>query len=571
MLTVAVLLMFRLLPGHGEVPLMPYAVIVVACLLGGALVAVLPWAAMYERGTGMRWMYAWSVLDIVLITAGVVVTGGERSEVWLFYILTTIFFAASYPVGAQLALLAFTIASYAGALWMTGWDLGLAVLFIRAASLGLLTFMAAFLAGELMDRSKLAAEAMEESEKRANLLAIVARAAREMATLGHDDLTDVVVGAVEELGFEASNLSIVDLNAETYTVVAGHDLPDDYMHVPYPLDRGITGMAVREERTVVLADYASHPASIEWFRDEGFRAVIAAPIWDEGKLVAVLIGGTRRERSISPEDIEAFELVAAQAGRAFENVRRFEEEHRLVQRLAELDRLKAEFLTMVSHELRTPLTTIEGMGLTLERRWDDLDDAVRRDFLARMNANAKSLDELVSKLLDFSRLETGTMAVQPEAVPVAEVVAEVLKRLGHLGQNHNLAVRIEPSLHIRGDRILLDRVLDNLISNALRYTPAGTDVIVTAAHDGPKIRVTISDGGPGMDPDELARLGERFFRGGDLNSRRIPGTGLGLALVKEILRLHGSELEVTSARGRGTTFSFALIEAEKVADVERTV
>src|SRR5437660_5626359 len=109
-------------------------------------------------------------------------------------------------------------------------------------------------------------------------------------------------------------------------------------------------------------------------------------------------------RAISSPEVEAFELLSAQAGLAMENAQRFEETLRSVERLEELDRLKDDFLATASHELRTPLTVIMGSGFTLEQQWDQLDEPLRRELLQAMNKNAKSLDTLIASLLDFARL-----------------------------------------------------------------------------------------------------------------------------------------------------------------------
>src|SRR5205085_1838364 len=151
-----------------------------------------------------------------------------------------------------------------------------------------------------------------------------------------------------------------------------------------------------DHRAELLATVAVAARGIPMLREAGFAAVLAAPVWADGRLAAVLVGGTCTPRVIPAEEIEAMELLAAQAGAALVNAERFE-------RLAELDRLKQDFVSTVSHELRTPLTVIQGLGKTLQQRWDQLEDGLRLELLQRLNENGDSLSSTITSLLDFSR------------------------------------------------------------------------------------------------------------------------------------------------------------------------
>jgi signal transduction histidine kinase len=241
-----------------------------------------------------------------------------------------------------------------------------------------------------------------------------------------------------------------------------------------------------------------------------------------------------------------------------ENAERFADERRTVARLAEVDRLKGEFVSTVSHELRTPLTAILGMGLTVEQQWERMSDATRREFVARLNANAAALEEVVGTLLDFSRIDSGRLKIRPAAVRVDTLVAGVASRLAGLLDSHAVSVDVEEGLTVSGDRVLLERVVENLLSNAVKYTPAGTPIEVSARREDTVAVIAVADRGPGIAREDLRHIGDRFFRGGDPNTRKTRGTGLGLALVREILDLHGSELGVSSEPGLGSRFWFRL-------------
>src|SRR5439155_22734427 len=164
----------------------------------------------------------------------------------------------------------------------------------------------------------------------------------------------------------------------------------------------------------------------------GFRALIASPIWVDGWLAGTLLGASDVPGAVSALEAEAFELLSAQAGMAMENAQRFEETLDTVERLQELDKLKDDFLATASHEIRTPLTVILGSGVTLEQMWDDLDETTRRGLVTGVNRNARTLETLMSSLLDFTQLGAESLALKRQEFEVGELVREVAGRLGAL-------------------------------------------------------------------------------------------------------------------------------------------
>jgi signal transduction histidine kinase len=365
-----------------------------------------------------------------------------------------------------------------------------------------------------------------------------------------------VVDAVIDIGFDAANLCVFSEDGKTYRVVHGRGLPPEYAEGVHPANIGMASLVRDEGTTVVLNDYAGDPRGVPALREVGFRAVIAAPIWDQGRLTAVLVGGSRDERQVRSEEVEAFELLARQAEVAQTNVRRFEDEREMVQRLADIDQLKTNFIANVSHEFRTPLTVIQGMGKTLGSRWADMDEQTRRELLNRSNSNADSLAEMIDRLLDFSQLEAGRLEARPEDFDLGELVRQTVDRLSSLFGERQVTLEVDDGLVVLADPQLIDRVLDNLVSNAAKHTPEEAHVTVSAAAEDGAARVAVSDDGPGIPPADLEHLGERFFRGGDVVARRTRGAGLGLAFARQVVELHGQKLEIASEPGRGSTFSF---------------
>ena len=557
-MVLVVLPLLFFLPNRRAIEAVPFFTILGVAAAGAVLVWRLPWPALFARGLGVPAMYVWSALDIVLITLLHGVVGPDSVDIFVVYALTTVFFAASYPPRGQVALLAFTYLSYLTLLAVTGWPVPVGNLLARFGVLGTMTFLAGFLSRELMVQTRALHASRDESARRAGLLRTVAGAGRTMSFLDSDRVLASVVDSALALGFEAADICFYDEATQTYRVGHPRGLPREYAEGRHSASTGIMGRVLRERTTVVTHDYRADPEGLPWIRDAGFQAVIATPVWSQGRLAAVMTAGTRLRMEISDLEREAFELLAAHAGRALENAERFEAERSAVERMAELDRMKQDFLSSVSHEIRTPLTVIEGNGLTMEQHWDRLDDQTLREFLASMNANAKSLDAIVSKLLDFSRLESGRLEVHTTEVPVMVALDRVTARLSDLAARHMVMVEGDPQVAVSADPLLLDRVLENLLSNALKYTPPGTGILLSAQSSGSEVVFAVTDHGPGIPEDEVARLGERFFRGGDPNDRPAKGIGLGLALAREFLQLHGSALEVESTVGRGSRFWFRL-------------
>jgi signal transduction histidine kinase len=570
-LVLLVLAALLVLPGDPRISPVPFSIVLVLAGAGGLAVTLLPWGRLFASSWGLRCLYAWSVADIVLISLAIAVSGGGRSELFIGYALTTVFFGACYPRRTHPILLAFTFSCYLSVLAFTGWQVTFAAAFLRMAVLGILALITSFLSGELLRRAYENRDARSNAERWAALLSSVASAGRSM-TLDPQRVVGVAVEATVALGFDAAVLCGLDEEARTWRIVDSRGLPDGYLaehRSANPAAEGIVGLVLQSGSTVTAVEDTPGSQAFPLIGEAGFAALVAAPIWIGGWLAAVLVGAARRTRPNTPQEVEAFELLAAQAALALENARRYEQEHANVERLEELDRMKSDFLATVSHELRTPLTVIQGTGLTLEHTWGRLDDDTSVELLNRLNANTRTLEGIITGLLDFSRIETGRPEAHLEAIDLADQLKSTVARLGEVFGGSELALDIGPDLTVLADALLIDRIIENLLSNAFKHTPPGTPVELAAHRIGSEVIVSVRDEGPGIEEDELAHLGERFFRGGDLNTRP-KGLGLGLALVREILDLHGSTLEVESHPAHGSTFSFHLraVEADLEAETE---
>lgn len=240
--------------------------------------------------------------------------------------------------------------------------------------------------------------------------------------------------------------------------------------------------------------------------------------------------------------------------------------------LTEIRRLEAmrrDFVANVSHELKTPLTAIIGM---LETIVDDADMPadMRTRFLERVHQQARRLSSLVVDLLTLSRLETPDAARQVEACDLTRLIRETLAflREAAAAKHISLAAELaEATCLVQGDEALLRQAIDNLIDNALKYTPENGHVSVSLERTDEHARIAITDNGIGITRSDQNRIFERFYRVDKARSRHLGGTGLGLAIVKHIARIHGGDIAVASVPGSGSTFTLQLPVAADDAEV----
>jgi signal transduction histidine kinase len=228
-------------------------------------------------------------------------------------------------------------------------------------------------------------------------------------------------------------------------------------------------------------------------------------------------------------------------------------------RLAELDRLKSEFVSMVSHELRTPLGLIKGYTGTLLAQGTALDAATREEFLQVVDEETDRLTELVTNLLDMSRIEAGTLHVDLQPTRMADLLRTSADRLQTRECGRTLHLEIPERLPlVLADTRRIAQVLDNLLTNAVRYSPADTPIALAAcARDG-ELLVAVQDQGLGIAADKREQVFEKFFRVDPSDTRRFAGTGLGLAICRGIVQAHGGAIWVESEEGQGSTFTFKL-------------
>lgn len=276
-------------------------------------------------------------------------------------------------------------------------------------------------------------------------------------------------------------------------------------------------------------------------------------------LGALVIAANDTRRVMTEEQLPLAEMLAERAALAIENAKLYTDQVDARRKVEDLSRLKDEFLSIASHELRTPVTSIKGytqLAKTLIRE-NDLNTA--EEYLDIAIDQVDRMSRLILELLDVSRIETGRLEIRRESIQWSNFVRDVVHR-------HHTAVSArrfhldvaESSAAVEGDRDRLEQVLGNLLENAVKYSPEGSDISVAVESRGDAFVTSVRDSGIGIPADELAQVFERFHRGRQVSSTNYGGLGLGLYITKQIVERHNGQIWVESKEGSGTTFYFSL-------------
>ncbi len=228
---------------------------------------------------------------------------------------------------------------------------------------------------------------------------------------------------------------------------------------------------------------------------------------------------------------------------------------------AELDRMKTEFVSVVSHELRTPLTAIRGSLQLLLADPDAVTDPENRSLLQAALNSCERLVRIVSDILDISKIEAGRLILRPKRLSLGDVVQQSIDSVRQVAAQASVTLVDEVPRDlppVTGDADRLTQAVINLLSNAVKYAPPRSAVTVTGRDDGDFVALSVTDRGPGIAPEDIDRLFQKFQRLESLAARGVSGTGLGLVITKAIVEQHGGRIQVESAIGRGSTFSIIL-------------
>jgi signal transduction histidine kinase len=256
-------------------------------------------------------------------------------------------------------------------------------------------------------------------------------------------------------------------------------------------------------------------------------------------------------RALGQPQLAALSAASDLIAVATYNVELFEREQASVRRLRELDQLKDAFLSTISHELRTPLTAISGFIRLLRDRWDQLREEQRKEFLERVHGNTLSLGLLVDDLLDFARLERQALNAPPTPMSLDQQVGKTLAQLAPVLGNREIVSELEP-VRALANAGALERVLANLLTNAAKFSPPDSRIVVSVRSQGDRATLEVADHGSGIADEDRERVFARFYRGESDAARGTRGAGIGLSVVRELVHQMGGSVAALPNAPRGT-------------------
>lgn len=413
---------------------------------------------------------------------------------------------------------------------------------------------------QLSGESRRRQGAQAQAARRAELLNVVATTSLASHGLNSDEVIAAVVHGALGLGVQAAVVFEPDLQADVYRCREAVGLPAAVVEEVCPLDgTDAVGATVRSGRPVITVAGDRNVTLPSSLAEAGFTSLWAVPVFVEDEVAAVLCVLDERRRRPDEGESVTLGILADRVGDALAHDRRVAVQRQAIVRLREAERLKDDFVSTVSHELRTPATVIKAANELLFTRWEQLPAETRDQLRARIDAHADQLASLLDSLLAYRDLDAGRMQPDLTPVDVADLLGAVRRRAEARDEAETRPVAWQvDDVTVVADPDGIRRVVSILVDNALTHTPAGTRLTVAARRRDGQVRVTVSDNGPGIDPDQLAALRRPFTRHGDVLTRDTRGLGLGLAIAELILHAHGRQLHIDSRPGEGTRCSFEL-------------
>ncbi len=223
----------------------------------------------------------------------------------------------------------------------------------------------------------------------------------------------------------------------------------------------------------------------------------------------------------------------------------------------EIERRKDDFLSIASHELKTPLTTVKGYIQMMSRFMPGDANDKFKDIVAKTGKHVDRLNDLISELLDVTRIQSGNITLHKELFDFDRVLHETVDGIQAGTQTHRITVQGKTGMHIKADESHIVQVISNLLSNAIKYSPNANDVLVYLSVVSDYLKVSITDRGMGINSEDQKKIFDRFYRVGEIQ-QRFPGMGIGLYVCDQIIKNHGGSLWVNSEEGKGSTFNFTL-------------
>jgi signal transduction histidine kinase len=389
------------------------------------------------------------------------------------------------------------------------------------------------------------------------------------STLDVETVLNMIVSRASQLaGADRCSVYEYDEAADQFELRATDPYDPEYVEAlraaPLRKSEGLMGRAARTREPMQIPDITEPGAYESSIRDTmirfGYRALLSVPLLREHEIIGSLSFNRKAAGEFPPELVEVLKTFATQSVLAIQNARLFREIADKSVQLEAASRHKSEFLANMSHELRTPLNAIIGFSEVLsEEMFGEINDK-QAEYLRDILESGRHLLSLINDILDLSKVEAGRMELEPADFDLPGAIGNALILVRERASRHGiiLASAIDERVgSIHGDERKVKQVLLNLLSNALKFTPEGGRIDISAARRDGLVEVSVSDTGIGIAPEDQDAVFQEFRQVGD-SEKKGEGTGLGLALARKFIELHGGDIRVKSHLGMGSTFTFTL-------------
>jgi PAS domain S-box-containing protein len=381
-----------------------------------------------------------------------------------------------------------------------------------------------------------------------------------LARLSLDDLLRDMLARIRDLlATDSAAVLLLTEDGQSLSVRATIGWEDAATDQCVPVGQGVAGSIAANRVPLVVEDLSAVEAPDLILRRNAC-SLIGAPLIVEGRLIGVIQAYTTRTRRFTNDDVRLLQLAADRVALAVEHARLYEVEQQARRQAEEANRMKDEFLALVSHELRSPLNAILGYAALM--RYGGLDAQKIKHAVEVIEHSGKAQAQLIDDLLDTARIISGKLRLEVGPVDLVSVIEQAIQTIRPAAdaKGISLETNLPPEIgQITGDPARLLQVVWNLLTNAVKFTPQGGRVEMRLERIDPHIRITVSDTGKGISPDFLPYVFDRFRQADASSARRYGGLGLGLALVKYLVELHGGTIEAASAgEGQGATFKVTL-------------